>query len=712
MTLSNTLRRKYFRDVAKYVLDRSPTEAEIRALFKAALLAQAHIDEDILVEDLKRLASATEAGLIIQLLEKITARVARGILSEALEDEHGNLAEAQAKWISGNVQARSAFIYRAQAIWRVVAELGSEHDQTIHDHALKSAHEGITQEPVPRAEPDPLNGTGPEDTMTDPTVLRDKIMSRTAFNPGGLPAALREEGGQKIYLDAVIQAVALLGHEPKEENTILWATATAGMMLLDGHYDARDQRFFAHVQKAVAELSGSAKEEGTIAIDGHVGPGGDPIDMFAPDMASTQRATIFAKTWSLIEGGTGKATPVFLQSFAHTGRKMTDRYHEHKGDLKLMGAMVAATYESHITDDAGGAGGGGVANFDLPPLNDPAGYNDEIERDNIRAVSTIYVSYQLEFGLKSCARLLDLFVAGLLPISAADGNARELDNLYWDQEDLLDEGTRRSIYARVLGAPGGELSFDMQPNSEFNTLLMRVVSAVSEYEREQSVLTHFDNASRGRRFQSTSGEFVRKAVRDFAANASLRGWAGTAFTAERMARQVKRVMRVLNLPAVKNAYGVSTPWQVIERISQREFGITVNTVLHRTLAVETQRIMAIIANNHTIWSNGSGLRELFSDTPDSEGDLSYEDTKSLMIACQHFRAVTGVGDALLDEYSKPVETSAHPSLPDFGGMGGMSGGGAGAMPNLDMGGIDQLRDMVNNGQTPDIDQIRSLLPNL
>lgn len=709
MTLSQTLKHPAFGDVVEYVLARSPSNTDARALIRAVLLAEAHIDEAALTEDLDRLARETEDGLTIQLLEKIVARVARGLLSEAVEDDDGRVAEVRAKWISGRIQARSPIIYRAQALWREAAGLGSTHDRRIYTHALESAREGKTLEPAPPAEPEVIV-TGTEDYMTDPTQLREKILARAAFNPGGLPTALREEDGQKIYLDAVVQAIALLGHEPEEAHTLLWAAATAGLLLLDGHYDPRDQRFFAHAQKAVAELSGSAEEEGVIAIDGHVGPLGNPINMFAPDSHSTQRAAIFKKTWDVVEGSRDEGTPVFLQSFAHTGRKMTDRYDEHRGDVKLMSAMAIATYEGHITDDAGGAGGGGVANLDLPPLNDPAGYNDEIERDNIRAVSTIYVSYQLEFGLKSCARLLELFVAGLLPISAADGNARELDNLYWDQEDLLDEAARRSIYARVLGAPGGELSFDIQPNSEFNTLLMRVVSAVSEYERERSVLTHFDNASRGRRFQSTSGEFVRKAVRDFAANVSLRGWAGTAFTAERMARQIKRVMRVLNLPSVKNAYGVSTPWQVIERISQREFGITVNTVLHRTLAVETQRIMNIIADNHTIWSNGTGLRELFSETPENGGDLSFEDTKSLMIACQHFRAVTGVGDTLLDEYSEPVETAPQPSLPDFGGMGGMGGGGA--MPNIDMGGISQLRDMVNSGQTPNIDQIRSLLPSL
>jgi hypothetical protein len=174
-----------------------------------------------------------------------------------------------------------------------------------------------------------------------------------------------------------------------------------------------------------------------------------------------------------------------------------------------------------------------------------------------------------------------------------------------------------------------------------------------------------------------------------------------------MARQVRRVMKVLGLPSVRNAFGVTTPWQVIERVSQREFGITVNTVLHRTLAVETQTIMGIIADHHTIWSQNTG-RPLFPEPPREDSDLSDEVTRKLMVACQHFRAVTGVGDALLDEYSDPVETQPMPSLPDMSGFGGMPV--AGAMPGIDMSGISQLRDMVSSGQTPSLEQLRAMLP--
>lgn len=672
------------------------------------------------------LAAGDEAALLRALM-RLTAYVARHHLRRAAAP-FADPASAD-RWIRANVTAFPRNAALVKALWRVPAGLAEGRDQELYDDALQSARTGETVPPVPDTAPDVTPDPGTEDPMPDMIKLRDEILAETAFDPTGLPTALRDPDKQKVYIDAVMMnVVRQQAFADGDDGAIkLWTGSAAALLLADGHYDPRDRRFYAHVQRVVVELAGSAVETTKVEIDGH------GIDMFAPD-DHTQRIRIFAQVYGLLKAGGAKT--LFLQSFGRVGRKMAERFEDHRGDETVLGAMVASAYSADVSEigvNGGGSGGGGIANMDLPPLNDPHGTADEIEPENIRAVSTIYATYQLEFALKAMGRILDLFVAGLLPISASDGSARELDNLYWDQDDLLDEASRRSVYARVLGAPGGSIAFDIQPNTEFNTLLMRVVSAVSEYEREQSALTHFDNASRGRRFQSTSGEFVRKAIRDFAANASLRGWAGTAFIAERMARHVKKAFRILGLPAVKNAFGVTTPWQVIERVSQREFGITVNTVLNRTLAVETQTIMRVIADHPGIWSGSD--RPLFPEMgqrvpnlidfmraqaaaqgqqPDfarllgmAEGggasDLSEAATRELLVACQHFRAVTGVGDTMMAEYAAPTETQPMPSLPSMSG----SGGGA---PGVDMTGINQLRQMVAAGQTPSLDQINALLP--
>ncbi len=551
--------------------------------------------------------------------------------------------------------------------------------------------------------------------------LREHILGSGNFeiHKTSVPKDLTTRPGSEIFVDAIIQAVELLGYPSYPDvdsedafnaafiEAMNWTIAVAGLLLIDGHVDAKDGRFFQKVQRAVTELSGSAVKDNTVQIDGHHVIEGNtssaPIDMFAPSANKTQRIKIYTDIATILGEFT---SPFSLQSYAATGRAMADRYGEHEGEIATLRQLSQTYYTQHVHNAASGSNPIGVADVALPPLNDPHGYNDEIERENIQAVSTIYVSYQLEQMMvhRVCDRILELFMAGLLPINASDGSARSLDRLYWDREDLLDEASRRSAYSRVLGAPGGQIAMDVQPNTEFNTLLMRVISSIAEYDREQSMLTFFDEAAKGNRYRAVSGEFVRQAMRDFAANASLRGWAGTAFTAERLAKQVGRIMNILQLPAIQNAFGVSTPWQVVERVAQREFGITVNVVLHRTIAVETQVIMDIAARNHTIWTGSHSGKELFSRTQRNDGDLSLDDTTKLVIASQHFRAVSGMQTDDVYQLSQPVETVAAPSLPAMGSAGGGGGG------MVDMAGIDQIRDMVSAGQAPSMDQLRSLLP--
>lgn len=708
---NNPVTRRALEYLAEYLRPDLPVAEVTSRLSMMLREIGATLDPGELTRRSERLATMRELGRRIRELEQFTALIARALLLRAVRAEVARPVPRAADWAARYVTAASSHADRVKAIWRVAAGLAQGNDAEIYAHAMKSAIAGQTVPPAPEVEPDPepsdpAHPTEPPNTveekaMLDLITLRGQILSLLTINPAGLPASLRSATGQEIWLDAVIQGVVRQQHfsDGDEEAAMNWSASVAGLMLVDGHYNPSDQRFYAHLQRAVVELAGSADEAARVQIDGH------GQQMFAPD-GDTQRIAVFNNVRRLLQSAMPSGKTLFLQSFARVARRMADRWDDHRGDATVMGAMAASAYATDVAASAqgGGGAGSGIANVELPPLNDPQGYNDEIEPENVRAVSTVYVTYQLEFAIKAGARILDLFVAGLLPIPANDGSARELDQLYWDQDDLLDEASRRSVYARVLGAPGGEIAFDIQPNVEFNTHLMRVVSAVSEHEREQSVLTHFDNAARGRRFQSTSGEFVRKAIRDFGANASLRGWAGTAFTAERMANHLRRTMRILGLPSVRNAFGVTTPWQVIERVSQREFGITVNTVLHRTLAVETQTIMRIIADHHTIWSQNHGL-PLFPENEDAESDLPPSVARELMVACQHFRAVAGLGDAMLDEYATPVETQPMPSLPDMGGFGG--GGG---LPTIDTTGIDQLRQMVASGEAPSLDQLRAMLP--
>lgn len=538
----------------------------------------------------------------------------------------------------------------------------------------------------------------------------DQVLSEGQINfLTGTLHALEKLAGAEIILDAQrLDAIA----------------GIVGLLLLDGHHDPDDRGFFDHVKAAYVEMlepaSASRKE---------IAPGND---QFEPGF--DQKYRVFVRVAEVLVNQQANAK-VFFDAYASVSRGMVTMYDTRPPDSAGFVASVLARYNDE-TLAAGGAGGGGsgIALLDLPPLSDPEGATDEIVPENIRAVAAIYVIYQCDQMMLFSVvdRVVELFMAGLLPMGG-DTLARKLDNWYWNRDDRVSPQGRMNHFTRVLGVPGGEVPGDVTPNSDFEMHLMRTVSSLAEFERERSVGRLFDES--GRRVMSTTGEGCRKIIRDMAAADTLYGYAGAQFAAERMGRQLQEAMEILQLPRIREIYGVTTMYQVIERVAQTEFGATVNVVKHRTLAEEVRTILEIVADNHHVWSLSSD-RPLFTTGPDvvpyqellllralarsrdvdagdidllssrvQTGDLSKQDSDRLFRAAQYILAVSGVQSDTVKEYSQPVETPALPSIPGMGafgggGMSGMTGGG-------DV--TSQLRDMLTRGETPTADQIKAMV---
>jgi hypothetical protein len=345
-----------------------------------------------------------------------------------------------------------------------------------------------------------------------------------------------------------------------------------------------------------------------------------------------------------------------------------------------------------------GTSGGTGAGLDLPDLAEET--EDELIPENIRAVGVIYAAYQLEQArlFDVVDRIMELFMNGLLPVGF-DAAGRALDRLYFEREDMYDQAARFMQYGRVLGAPGGDVSTEVLPNSEFDSIWMRFLASVSEFDRQLRVADVFANNA-SRRSLSTTAEHVRKAGRDLAANASLYGWANTHFAARRMGRMIQDYVTVLRLPEILSAHGVQTPWQVIERVSAREWGKSPNIVRYRTLADSGKRIFDEVARHARGWS---GTKPLFQITAPGRGKGAYyitePDRQKLTQHVESILAVLGIKDAQVDEYSEPAESTLAPSIPSMAGANG--GDGQGQIEQ-------QLRQLIQSGQQPSIDDLRKL----
>lgn len=343
--------------------------------------------------------------------------------------------------------------------------------------------------------------------------------------------------------------------------------------------------------------------------------------------------------------------------------------------------------------------------LDLPPLTGDNASDIEIEPPNVEAVGVVYTSQQLE-NLRlfdTVDRITELFMHGMVPIGF-DVGGKALDNYYWTSEFRLSKAARLSMYGRVLGAAGTDVSKEVQPNRTFDNLLLRFISSLAEYDRQARVADLFQKQGN----LQTTGEQVRKAGRDLGTNVSLYGWAGTQTNARRLKTHILQALDILRLAPIQIAFGVSNPYQVIERVTASQFGSSPNIVKYRTMAEAGKAILNLVAKYAGAWSTNTG-RPLFAPT-DPNGnpilqpppDITPADQAVLILQATNWLAVAAVPNDQVDKMSQPADTGYSPALPTVGAVSGKDGAGADVM--------DKLKQMVASGSAPSIEQLQQLMP--
>jgi hypothetical protein len=495
-----------------------------------------------------------------------------------------------------------------------------------------------------------------------------------AFDVNSLPRGFDQSSYRQAVVDELKNNLRI---DDTEGNRVVQA-AIIGLLLLDEQFDYTAPGFPSAIHGAWQEFLGR-----TVDYTGTTQYHHDVYARIDQEIQAIRASN----------NGTNPAS-IFYQELAWTGRYVIKTLDQIPPEHPNFRTQVRLGLDSYV------AGKPAFESLDLPPLTGDDGATDEIEPDNIRAVALIYASYQLE-QLKLfqvVERVTELFMDGLLTIGF-DAGGRALDTYYWSSEDRLSEAARYMQYSRVLGVRGGDVSREVKPNTEFEGLFLRFLSSLSEYDRQQRVADLFD--TRRSRSLSLTGEHIRKAGRDLAANASVYGYAYTHFAARRINQHIASVIDILKQPSIQRAHGVDNPWRVIERVSAREFGQVPNIVRYRTMADAGKKILDIVARYAAVWTSTSG-RPLF---PEFNGygdpgpsDISADDQRELMRQTEYWIAVNGIKDDQVDQYSQPVESTVAPSIPAYGGGNGVDSS------------VDQLRQMVAAGQTPTLDQLKQLLP--
>jgi hypothetical protein len=469
--------------------------------------------------------------------------------------------------------------------------------------------------------------------------------------------------------------------------------AIIGSLLLDEYFDTNAQGFndnisntWLQVQKTVSDSSGQPIM---------VGPPPPPAQ------TALTGAALYARIQTAISHirGGGTSVKAFYQEFAQAGRQLIQT-----GKATLVNDPDAYFETAvRIALDTYVSGAPGTGSLELPPLSDPSGGDSEIVAENVRAVSMIYAAYELEQVklIPVIERTVEVWSNGQLALNFGPAG-KALDRWYWDSFERMTDAARMMQFTRVLGAKGGEVSKEVLPNINFTDLLLRFLSSLSEYDRQRRIGDIIGSTRAG----NVSDAQVRKAGRDLAANMSLYGWGGTQFAARRLNSDIANAVGLLQMGEIQKAWGVQSAWQVVERVCTQEFNFTPNVVKYRTMAESGKAILDLVAKYFNVWGSTTN-NPLFQSGFDSYGnpsgpfDISPDDQRTLMRHTEYWLAVNGIKDQQVVDNAEPSDTAYSPSIPTLEPASTNGSGGAIA---------EQLKQMVQQGQTPTLEQIQKMIP--
>lgn len=502
-------------------------------------------------------------------------------------------------------------------------------------------------------------------------TVKEMTMASYYFDTRGLPPGLVTTDYKTAVENELKNSFGLDTLIPANQDR---GAAIIGMMLLDEQFAPSAFGFRDALQKIWVESLGK-----TLHTNGSEVPNNDIYVRVAGDLGTI----------------TGHGPEVSYQELAYIARYVIANAKDVPLGHSNFSTQVRIGLDRYV------AGSPASDSLILPPLTGDDGSDVEIVDENVRAIGMVYAAYQLErmrlFHVVD--RITELFMNGMLPIGF-DNSGKALDAYHWEGEDRLSEPARRMTYARVLGAAGADVSKEVQPNREFESLFLRILSNLAEYDRQRRIGNLFDN---NRRSLTLTGEQVRKSVCDFARNASLYGWGGTHFAARRLNAHIATAVNVLKLPQIQKAYGVSNPWQVVERVAATELGGAPNVVKYRTMAESGKAIIDLVAKHAKVWSTSTG-NPLFNEDPTrattAPFDIPTEDQEQLMRHTQYWLAVNGVADDQVDKLSQPSDTVYAPSIPSYGGSSHNGAGDA----------MEKIKQMVQSGSAPSIDQLKQMFP--
>lgn len=223
-------------------------------------------------------------------------------------------------------------------------------------------------------------------------------------------------------------------------------------------------------------------------------------------------------------------------------------------------------------------------------------YEDTVDAERIRAMADLYYVYQHEkIGVfRVIDKLQQLFHAGAVRLSHGEG----ANQLYqWDRRDVL-RFTRRErlgAYCKGLGYCAAPPPAGARPNREFHHLFTHFVSEVATYWRDKRISEVLRERANDPTFGSVAT--VRRAGLDLRNNLKFVSYGHLNVMTREIMMLLDDAFRILRSDDIRNLFGATTAWDVVEEVSERYFGTHVNTSARQRMATAGRLILRWLAEN-------------------------------------------------------------------------------------------------------------------
>lgn len=388
----------------------------------------------------------------------------------------------------------------------------------------------------------------------------------------------------------------------------------------------------------------------------------------------------------------GQSTIILESIYAAQLTAVVERLAEQRvsPDAPQIRLLIINAINQTVGTTTSGSRGTGI-DVELPDLD--AELSVEIEADNVRSLSVLYFSAQLEdMRLYATAdQIAFLFQQGELPLSRGGAGDLIFEFLKTTYKRLT-EVERRGLYARSFGFAQGGVD-QVAPNVEFNDLWLRALASVSAYHRgrPQDVTAigggQLINLMVRDRNDTMTHMQVFKDLRDLAVNLSSHGYGMSHYAALELQDTIKGLRNMLSHGDLLAAFGVRDYFQLIERVSQMYVGSTVNTLRSRVMAQSGSKIIQWLADHSPILASPRPPRaEVLTDPV-------------LVDNVEKWISATGTsGDTLL-RFSQPVPVASQQTIPGLRGMRALTQSVEGAVHDLDQM-ISKVGAAVQPGRNP------------